>query len=65
PSLEVAFFDVVEILHIVVSVNRYIVPKNIINNKKNVLDNFIVTDYNQFIKSRNNVFILAKKGKKI
>lgn len=26
PSLEVAFFDVVEILHIVVSVNRYIVP---------------------------------------
>ena len=27
--MEVAFFDVVEILHIVVSVNRYIVPKNI------------------------------------
>ena len=26
PNSEVAFFDVVEILHIVVSVNRYIAP---------------------------------------
>ena len=40
PNLEVVFLDVVEILHIVVGVNRYIVPKNYFKlNKENSKDN--------------------------
>lgn len=49
PSLEVAFFDVVEILHLVVSVNRYIVPINF--SELNLNYQFLFYKQHQFCKS--------------